>query len=305
MRILLPLLLGSAYRRRIHDHSSTCLFSGDSDVELEGRALREEEVMARAPQTPLTQLEDASPSRLVSEMRECGVVRVDEVIPPDSVAAIREFVLEELRLANRDVLNDLDSVAQRFSSSLSPENRWDLKLPMTPQVESVLRTALRPKHLLGDTLRMLVGDNGELFELASFVTVNGAGRQVVHADTLWSRRPCLYTCTVALQEVLADMGPTVFIRGSNSKSAHKLFDSTPETYLLSSPHSRSTLAPGSAALYDSRTLHCGGANRASTPRVLFYFSFTNPEGYSEEDDSWNVASIREELRGKYHLRDFQ
>ena len=304
--LLLPAICsGYSPRLRHADRSRVHRSSGNDDAELETQALAEETTMATAPQSPLMQMPEASPSRQVSEMRATGAVRVDGVLSSESVADLRTFVLEELEKAKLDVSEGRVVTAQLFSSSLSSRNRWDLKLPMTHQVEFALRSALRTGTLLGDTLHQLVGDGGELFELASFVTVNGAGRQVVHADTLWSRLPCLYTCTIALQGISTDMGPTLFLKGSNSKGIHKQFDSKPAALLGSTPYFQSTLGAGDAALYDSRTLHCGGANRSPSPRALFYFTFTNPEGFQEENDAWNVASIREELRGKYRLSNFR
>ena len=287
------------------DRSTVRFSSSNEDVELDAHATAEEKAMATAQHSRLMQIHEPSPSRLVSEMRNTGVVRVDGVLSPESAAGIRDLVLDELASARQNVAEGRANSMQLFSSSLSSRNRWDFKLPMTSPVESVLRSVLRTGSLLGDTLHHLVGDDGELFELATFVTVNGAGRQVVHADTLWSRLPCLYTCTIALQDISSDMGPTVFIKGSNSKTMHKQFDSKPTALLGSTPYLLSTLSVGSAALYDSRTLHCGGANRSPTQRALFYFTFSNPEGFLEEDDAWNVASIREELRGKYTLGDFR
>lgn len=37
------------------------------------------------------------------------------------------------------------------------------------------------------------------------------------------------------------------------------------------------LPKGCCAIFDSRTLHCGGANRSDTSRALFYFTFKNPK----------------------------
>ena len=58
--------------------------------------------------------------------------------------------------------------------------------------------------VLGDTLQLLVGNEARIMELAAFVTIKGAGRQIVHSDTFWSRLPALYTCTIALQDVEVD-----------------------------------------------------------------------------------------------------
>jgi ectoine hydroxylase-related dioxygenase (phytanoyl-CoA dioxygenase family) len=76
-----------------------------------------------------------------------------------------------------------------------------------------LRTMFHRESALGKLLTSLVTERGELFELAAFYTSPGAGRQVVHADTLWSKQPALYTCAVALQDVDEEMGPTLFIPG--------------------------------------------------------------------------------------------
>jgi hypothetical protein len=108
----------------------------------------------------------------------------------------------------------------RFSNMLSSNNRWDLKLPLDESIiVETLRQMFRRESLLSELLLSLVTANGELFELAAFCTSPGAGRQVVHADTLWSKQPALYTCTVALQNIDEDMGPTLFIPGSECSAA--------------------------------------------------------------------------------------
>jgi ectoine hydroxylase-related dioxygenase (phytanoyl-CoA dioxygenase family) len=38
-----------------------------------------------------------------------------------------------------------------------------------------------------------------------------------------------------------------------------------------------TLSKGSCAIFDSRCLHCGTANRSDQSRALFYFSFKSPK----------------------------
>jgi hypothetical protein len=277
--------------------------SQQEEIDLLQQASIEEQIMTIAPQTLLSTIKDVSVTKLVNEMQKNGVFRVDSILSTEVVNELLTYILHELSLA-RDSTQQTNEY-DKFSSVLSPNNRWDLKLPFSPPVEHALRLLLRKGTLLGDTLSSLVGDDAELFELASFVTINGAGRQVMHADTLWSKLPCLYTCTIALQDITPDMGPTVFMKGSHTKQTHRVFDKKPNSLLESTPHCLSTLSLGSAALYDSRTLHCGGANKSNKQRALFYFTFANPEGMDEDDDSWNVASIRNENKGKYKLRDFR
>lgn len=94
--------------------------------------------------------------------------------------------------------------------------------------------------------------------------------------------------------------------GSHTKAVHKQFDSkkTKNDVLKNRNHVLSTLNMGDMSIYDSRVLHCGTANRSNKQRILLYATFKNPFGPSDDDDFWNVASIRPEYVGKYFLKDF-
>ena len=63
---------------------------------------------------------------------------------------------------------------------------------------------------------------------------------------------------------------------------------------------RTVESVGDGVLFDSRTMHCGGANESNRRRVLFYFSF---EVAGSENPNAAVSSIRDELRGKIALAD--
>jgi hypothetical protein len=73
------------------------------------------------------------------------------------------------------------------------------------------------------------------------------------------------------------MGPTTFIPKTHTAAAHAEFDdvSKRDAMLEKRPNVVALLNAGDASLFDSRTLHCGGANNEKT-RVLFYISFRNP-----------------------------
>ena len=63
---------------------------------------------------------------------------------------------------------------------------------------------------------------------------------------------------------------------------------------LRKPHMLSLLSQGSAALFDSRLLHCGCANRSNRPRVIFYFTIAadNSSGSgSSECESGNDGEV--------------
>ena len=77
------------------------------------------------------------------------------------------------------------------------------------------------------------------------------------------------------------------------------------------PHKLSLLTTGDVSIYDTRCLHCGTENQSDKPRILLYATFRNSAdvqkgigGKDQQDDYWNVASIRPEYVGKYTLRDF-
>ena len=103
---------------------------------------------------------------------------------------------------------------------------------------------------LGETLHDLVGRNACIVELAAFITTEDARRQIIHSDTFWSETSSAFTCTVALQDIDEEMGPTVFIHqgivsgagsrvsvdggGSTNINRHRHFHSlsSVRTYLL-------------------------------------------------------------------------
>lgn len=279
----------------------------ESEMEEKGlqkRALFEGSLMASAPHSNLITNE----VDLTNEIKKLGVVRIENVLDTAMVFKLRDFVCSELKQCIEIAAKENTKHSSLFSSSLSADNRWDLKLPMNDIVKEALQSILKKGQPLGDMLTEAVGEEAALFELASFVTVPGAGRQVIHSDTLWTKKPVLFTTTIALQDVSEDMGPTVFLPGSHTKAVHKKFDNaaTCDQLLATYPHVLSTLTSGSASSYDSRLLHCGGANNSNDrTRMLFYFTFTNPDGVDDDDDSWNVASLRDEYKGCYRLLDFR
>lgn len=164
-----------------------------------------------------------------------------------------------------------------------------------------------------------------LYELSSLISDPGSNRQTIHPDnpiqTLKHDVPVLYTCFIALQDVTADMGPTVWLPKTNTKEYHEqFFDTNPnlqnqnnvnEDNNNESPKDRllrthtptylGTLKKGDCAIYDSRVLHCGSANikvqddNEDNSRIIFYFSIRHPDILYPG----NPASIRSEIGKSY------
>lgn len=190
------------------------------EEELAVIAVTEEKLLHSATRSELVAPESCDIHELADVIRLDGVVRVNKVIQEGKFSELTECISKELQNSIQAVKDGKVKPLHRFSNMLSSNNRWDLKLPLDePIIMENLRLMFRSDSRLSKLLMSLVTENGELFELAAFCTSSGAGRQVVHADTLWSKQPALYTCTVALQDINVDMGPTLFIPGTECRAA--------------------------------------------------------------------------------------
>lgn len=184
------------------------------EIELNQTAAVEEETLRLAVKSTLEAPDTLKPDDYVNTIRDTGVVRVNSVIQPESISQLIGFIQAELADSIHAVTVDGVQPLDRFSNMLSSSNRWDLKLPLdNPIIMNALCEIFSRQTAVSKVLTSLVTEKGELFELAAFCTSSGAARQVVHADTLWSKHPALYTCAIALQDVHEDMGPTLFLPG--------------------------------------------------------------------------------------------
>lgn len=184
------------------------------EIELNLTAAKEETSLKLAVKSALEAPDSLKPDDYVSRLRDTGVVRVNSVIQSDVVNQLVSFIQEELADSIHAVTANEVQPLDRFSNMLSSNNRWDLKLPLdNPIILNALRKSFSRQASVSKILTSLVTERGELFELAAFCTSSGAASQVVHADTLWSKHPALYTCAIALQDVTEDMGPTLFLPG--------------------------------------------------------------------------------------------
>jgi len=197
----------------------------------------------------------------------------------------------------------------RFANVLLKDNRCDLTIPLEDDVVVDALSWVLKKTPVGRIMSSMLGKKAALYELSCMISDSGSQRQVVHPDT-----PCtsddeavLYTCFIALQEIDLSMGPTTWIPNTHTTMAHTHFqdasadpttgESPKDKLLRTTPSVLGVLPKGSCAIFDSRLLHCGGANISDTSRALFYLTFKNSSiGYPG-----NPASIRPELLSKYTL----
>eukprot|EP00747_Dinoflagellata_sp_TGD_P089082 gnl/TRDRNA2_/TRDRNA2_164210_c0_seq2.p1 gnl/TRDRNA2_/TRDRNA2_164210_c0~~gnl/TRDRNA2_/TRDRNA2_164210_c0_seq2.p1 ORF type:complete len:190 (-),score=20.83 gnl/TRDRNA2_/TRDRNA2_164210_c0_seq2:222-791(-) len=182
-------------------------------------------------------------------------------------------------------------------------SRYDLLLKLDGgPVETAVREALRGP--LGELMAAAVGSEAPLYELSALISDEGAPRQPVHPDTPYQAEAPLYSIFMALQDVSVDMGPTLFLPGTNTEGAHSEYNAgeiRKAALLSKAPFVGSTLRKGDCSVFDSRTLHAGAQNAAGR-RVLLYFTFANP---AADLAKVSPGSIAPESRGRYRLADLR
>lgn len=250
-------------------------------------------------------------------LKENGVVRIDSVLSDKMADELRDFVFELRQVAEEEVESGKVKSLHRFADVLLRTNRCDLTIPLGPEIVTNALAEAFLKSPVRYTIESLLTKKAVLQELSCLMSYPGSQRQVMHPDTpygamggLSEDEPVLYTCFIALQDVEEDMGPTVWLPNTHTLEAHEQFkdeqsvdgkESPKDALLRRTPSKLGMLPKGSMGIFDSRLLHCGGANRSAngTTRAIFYFSFKNPKiGYPG-----NPGSIRPELVSKLTLDD--
>lgn len=242
-----------------------------------------------------------------SVLKEQGVVRIDGIFSNDLADSLRAQVYS-LREESEFLIQRGQIVQkERFADVLLTHNRRDMPLPIGPEWAATALASILLESPVGKTLEILLGKKALLREWSCLMSDPGSQRQVAHPDTPWQEEPVLYTCFVALQDITPDMGPTTWLPKTHTQEMHQKFQDesvsgggqkSPKDELLSTvPSVLGTLPKGSCAIFDSRLLHCGGANQSEMSRALMYCSFQNPKVVPG-----NPGSIRSNLIGKWTLQ---
>lgn len=242
-----------------------------------------------------------------------GVLRIDNVISTTTVDKLRDHLYELRQTSEKEIATGKIRPIQRFAQVLLKQNRCDLTIPLGVPGHEIITVALEEiicNSPIGSTISAILGKDAILHELSCLISDPGSQRQVIHPDTPYvdgdgRDGPAVLTCFVALQDITADMGPTVWLPKTHNKVSHDMFtnsmmgsgskdgESSPKDILISThPGPVMGLLPkGSCVIFDSRILHCGSANQSMASRALFYFSFKDSSvGYAG-----NPQSIRMEL----------
>jgi ectoine hydroxylase-related dioxygenase (phytanoyl-CoA dioxygenase family) len=250
------------------------------------------------------------------ELRNEGVVRIDNILSPAMADSIRERICEmketNIKLVEDGTVPSIDL----FANVLLKNNRWDMTIPIGEEEEWVAEAlhSILMASPVGGTMANLLTPKSVLYELSCLISDPGSERQVIHPDTpvFKDGDPVLYTCFIALQDISVDMGPTTWIPKTHTAAMHNTFkdESSPtsssdmtgkEQLLRTQPSVLGLLPKGCCAIFDSRLLHGGGANTSETSRALLYCSFKNPTVVN----AGNPGSIRKNLIDRWTLDKMQ
>mmetsp|Transcript_14987 Transcript_14987/g.41463 ORF Transcript_14987/g.41463 Transcript_14987/m.41463 type:complete len:425 (-) Transcript_14987:38-1312(-) len=119
----------------------------------------------------------------------------------------------------------------------------------------------------------------------------------------------IYTALVALQDIEPEMGPTHVWPETNTVEHHATLWSSHVGGKLSVaeadkvfgvPHQKMVLGQGDLVVYDSRTMHCGGANVSDRRRSVLCVSTMGP-GLRPDGTTWTMLRS---LRNRLLLSDF-
>ena len=285
----------------------------------EAAELCEVELAASATQlTGLQDLEASSTNSANYNLLVNGVVKLTQVL--DSKLCDKFLLVVSLKL-DQAIACEIESGvhltrAEGFGNVRARQNRWDVfvnKHDLENTCGLCLQDLLLENSLvqqvttgaLGSFFRDLFeGLDSAICELSVLVSDRGAPRQPIHPDTKFTQTAPFFTAFVALQDITADMGPTIILLETHTAEAHAMFNGGEESkskLLAKSKFRAATMLKGDVTIIDSRVLHCGAANMLKR-RALFYITFENPHHSSNEALEAN-RSLDSGL-GKLCLSDF-
>lgn len=247
-------------------------------------------------------------TRLVND----GVLGVRAALSADSAAAAAAEVDEALCAAKARIVAQSEEEVRYLGPVRELTHRWDLRLHFRGAVKAaVLEVVAAVAPLLAE----VITDEALICELACIVSAPGAPRQQLHADTKIGDRGWLVSMFVALQDVASDMGGTIVVPSSHCAEPHADFHATccsgdsdqpactasdaQEDWAVSRGAQRFEGRAGDALLFDSRVLHCGGANTSTKRRRMLYVTWKIP--YCEPLGS--TYSLLPEYECQFRLRN--
>lgn len=239
----------------------------------------------------------AKATQLATALREKGVIRLNKCLTRPTARALRLLILDEMESARRLMTSGEIDAFSVMGMEPERKSRTDFKLSLARgKFSHPVADALYELFGVGGTLTalydILAGASGEglLYDLGAMTTFPGSPRQPIHTDFPFQKEAPIYSVYVALQDVTAQMGPTVFLPRTNNARDHNEWKKGPSTFdafLQKKTPNFALLQKGDLIVYDPLVLHCGAANlpTSGSSRSLFNVGFLNPKvsgdfGYS-------------------------
>lgn len=270
------------------------------------------------------------------QLQREGYCVVRGAISPETCDALREHVLlstdEAARLGRNDLFGNIQEATQRYDLKL------DLCPPVASALNSLFaKCGPMLAEIMGPRIRLvelaaITSDGGAVAQPVHADTMHGVTRFLQSDISMPNDTPVsddedaaddlgeivravatdtslIYTHLIALQDISPDMGPTHVWPGTNTVEHHatlwgthvggKLNVAEADT-AFGVEHRKMTLSKGDLVLYDSRTMHCGGANSSGARRSVFCVSVMGP-GIRPDGTTWTMLKS---LRHRLLLSDF-
>ena len=206
-------------------------------------------------------LEETEPLHAAAVLRRDGVVRLNNVLTSQLCDECRASISSDLLIASNNGTDHYsETESNGFGNVDSSHHRWDMYLHDIGSYAASITWMLGESSTALNSLfgELFHGQDSEIYEFAALVSDDGAGSQRVHPDTSYQPNCPLYTVFIATQDVTREMGPTLFIQGSNTEAAHRSLRHNRNDFLTGSAYHQALLKKGDTVVMDSRILHCGG-----------------------------------------------
>jgi len=236
------------------------------------------------------------PIDAVNVLKNEGVVRLNNILSTDLCDKCIISILNTLSLAINEGTDHFGSSSKTFGNIDANYNRWDMfvnksDISIAESYLSMFDNKNSVLNLIFDQL--FDGLNAEVFEFGALISKNGATSQRIHSDTTYQSNCPLYTVFIAIQNVIEELGPTIFIKNTNNNPlAHQNLRHKRTDYLSKAIYHQALLNQGDIVIMDSRTFHAGDKNTFGN-RVLLYFTLLNPSftdmGGGSKHDNINLT----------------